>query len=724
MRIFNFLRKFKSRKKTKVLCSCHYGLFHTSFWFTNFTMPTVVRAHEPFFLRQVRSGLLRQIDLFRPKELLRLSRHARQKLTVQIVRADAHKILQFEPTLLLPTEVGSILARLSVLYVESPTKLLPQLSEFSRALIHLASFRIASHIPALLLSLLVVSVGCKERDADARFNAVFSILKDTWPSYNASWHPADYVSIAHTVSVALHLRYPLDRIREVPQTLGDLFSTAGSVPLRSGPNLTSAAFAAATICSFDVIQSFHPVYSFLVRELTACHDIFSSMLRRNASIALGADHAIPTTLTMLLTTAGSHAIAALPSELRVTTVRSLETILLNMELYLTRRDQDEFNVGLHKVVSSRMERIGYIYATASMSSRMIASSVDFVSRLVTARNLVEPLTSFVTSFVTKCASDVSPRVAVSLANILTYVHKPSPITVLAVSSSIAKEIRGTTSLLGLLIATLFDAQKTGTPFVSRKIYDRASKLKRVATVTILTQQDNNNITQEGWLEDIDDSIFGLSIRVIVESVLKIDPGKNATSFVQSGLDLVSAFVRNNGVHIQQAREWVIVSGVPAIFEAFLGEQSQWRPTNTIVRIIAHLFDSVADGVSERELIKSCLNGIVPLAVGKDSEHFEEFENRESGRVVYILLLRFMVRCDLAVIDLAMDAIDLSLGSSNERKQRLLHPAQVAVMGSELGRKDICVEWLLRTFNDLGSHMSEDRVTDGKQKVNALATAKL
>lgn len=687
-------------------------------------MPSVARAHQPYFLRQVRSGLLRQIDVFRPEELLRLSRHARQELIVQIVCADAQRILQFEPTLLLPPEVGSILARLSVLYAESPTKLLPKLSEFPRALIHLASFGIASHIPALLLSLLVVSVACKERDADARFNSVFSILKDAWPSYDASWHPADYVSIAHTVSVALHLRFPPDRVREIPRTMVDLFPTTGSVPLRFGPNLTGVAFAAATVCSFDVTQSLHPVYLFLAHEFTACRDIFSSMLRRNTSIALGANHAVPIALTMLLTTVGSHTITVLPSELQVTTFRSLETILLNMQLYLSRRDQDEFNVSLHKIVSGRMERIGFTYATVSMSSRMIASSVDFVSQLVTSCDPIEPFASFVAAFVTKCASDVSPRVAVSLANILTYIHKPSPITVLAVSSSISKEVRGTTSLLGILTAMLFDAQKTDTPSISRKIYDRASKLKRVATVTILTQQDNNNITQEGWLEDVDDSIFGLSVRVVIESVLKIDPGKSSTSFIQSGLDLVSAFVRSNGVHIQQAREWVVVSGVPAIFNAFLGKQSLWKPTNTIVRIIARLFDSVADGVSERDLLKSCLDGIVPLAVGKNSEHFEESENIESGRVVYILLLRFMVRCDLTVIDLAMDAIDLSLGSSNERKLRLLRPAQIAVMGSELGRKDICVEWLLRTFNALGPHVSEDWVVGSKQKVNALTTAKL
>lgn len=680
------------------------------------------QAYQLSFLREVRQDLLRQIEFFRPNKLQHLPRHARQKLIVLILRSDVHRLLQFEASQLLPSEVASRLARSSVLYAESPKHLLPQLSEFPKAVIHLASSAVASHIPALLLSLLIVSVACKEKDADARFNSIISILISTWPPQTSSWHPAEYTTIAHFVPIALRLRHLSERVQEVPQTWTNLFSAMGPASLRSSPNLTAAAFATAAICSFKISHPSHPVYSFLVGEVSVCHDDFSRMLNRNTSIPLGSDHTVPITLTLLLTVAGPHAVIALPPGLRVMTVHSLEALLLNMELHFARDEMDEFNVALHEIFTSRMGEVGMVYAVASTSSRVVASSANFMARLITVRNLVEPLAPMVTSFVEKCASDVTPQVAVTLANILTYLSKLPPPSVLAISFTLVNEVRGVASLLGLLIVMLSDAQKTSVPSVAQNIYDRASKLERIATITILTQQSNNNMTQEGWLEDADDTLFGLSIQIIVGSLLKADPRICPISYVRSGLELTSAFIKSQGAHFQQARQWAIVTGVPAIIKSFLGEQSQWRPTTALLQIVARLFDSVAAEVFERDLIKLCLDGVVSLVDYNALEYSEGSESRAHGRVIYIILLRFMVRCDLAVIDLAMSAIDLLLGSSGGRKQRLLRPAQIAVMGSELGRKDICVEWLLRTFNDLGSRVPKDQLNSKKE--NTLPSAKL
>lgn len=686
-------------------------------------LSTMDQNHQFSVLRQVRESLLLRIKAVRPKGLHRVPKHARHELIIQTLRADARILLQFEPSSLSPSEVASRLARLSVLYAESPTKLLPQLSEFPRVLAYLASAAIPSHISALLLSLLLISVGCAEKDADSRFNSIFSLLLSKWPSYSSFWHPADYVAIADTVSVALLLRFSPARAQKFPQSLADLFLKRASLP-QPNPDLTALSFAAAIISSFKTSQNTRPIHDFFVQELSLRHDLFMPILRQNTLATLTARHAVPTAMVMLISVGDLAAHIALPRSLQVTIVRSLETILLNMELNLTSQTPNEFHTNLHDMLLSRMENIGTLYAVASATARVTSSSANFVAQLVTFRTLVRPITPFALSFVTECTPYVTPQVAVTFASILTYLSKLPTAAAIIVSSAIAKEACGVARLLSVLVAMLSDAQKTNKPIVAREIFDRASKLGRLVTVTLTTHQNNRNVTCEGWLEPVDDSVFELSARIVVESVLDTNPEKGMKSFVQSGLEMTSAFARSTSVYFKQAREWVIVFGVPAIFQKFFGEDSRWIPKTTIVQMVARVFDSVADGTSERALVKSCLDGIVPLAFDKDSNFSDDVENNERSRVVYILLLRFMLRCDLSVIDLALDAVDRSLGSSNVRKHKWLRPAQIAVLGSELGRKEICVRWLLRTFNDLGSPSYENRVMEGRYKNGARAIPKL
>lgn len=72
----------------------------------------------------------------------------------------------------------------------------------------------------------------------------------------------------------------------------------------------------------------------------------------------------------------------------------------------------------------------------------------------------------------------------------------------------------------------------------------------------------------------------------------------------------------------------------------------------------------------------------------------------ADRLIVVLLLRCMIRCQNQLIHVTLQTITSYIGTSNDRKMSFLPLASTAVMATDVGRKNACVKWIIDLYGTL------------------------
>lgn len=523
------------------------------------------------------------------------------------------------------------------------------------------------------------------------------------------WSTVDYVDIAEGISVALTMRLENGQEAAKQRLASGMRATVQSLLCSSKEvqgSLIHSAFASGVLRAVED-NPLKDDYQF--------KEELSRSIKKNTEYKMGslqslADHDSITSFK----DADRETISMVFLVLRVArtlkhalTTEEMHTFCLTIEALMksavavdkkTERHFDLLHRQLFWCVNSYSVMLGYAYAAFSDQS-----STLFLRELMAT----QPSNAAVNRF---CAASVlrwncSATIAADLTDILSFTTETlSALFKLCIPRLvpvISQDLRAISYLAGLVIALLQEfnvAEPRARIFflldtICLCLSHRHKTLERAASEPV------SNTFQQNSRPELWDKFA-----TILQHTLTVHAHDDA--FCSRITECLCQMLRNEEQDCKSAQTQLTILFPSLLVQNYVFEGPPGSEKRRLLHA-ASVFDILAERSMSDTIAKEFIDNVL-----ESSNHVNDRRNRLIG----VLLLRFLGRCNVDLFNIVSDGVSRFIGVDQQRKLQFLPLARLSVLGMDMLRKDKSIEWLLAFFRDV----SGTEKVDGSISSRALA----
>lgn len=364
----------------------------------------------------------------------------------------------------------------------------------------------------------------------------------------------------------------------------------------------------------------------------------------------------------------------------------LEVIMINVAMMKKGSNNSNADVDpqLLRSVKGCSEVLGKAYALFSSREGSNNKCVHFLQRLALENHKNIVVERFVLASAVEC--ETTPQDAIALCDLLAFLTTRSA-TVFNVLATRAVHVVSSDSesmkaACGFLLSLVMDVS-TGPNGI--RAANLLNVMKQITSHRSKVFFRPSEAGTSGGDED-GHHIFWLPlIRALQRCLLVHRCGEN---FSIQCIEFFRAVLYTSETSLRPARS-ALVEELPALMleeYIFCGNA---RSEQKRLLQLASVFDALADTVVDSDMISSCLDKVIAAST--------KLSQREV-RLVCVLLLRFMKRCNLDVLETTLSSLRIFVRRGEARKIDFLPLCRLAVLGTDMLRKRHAVEWILGVFD--------------------------
>lgn len=557
---------------------------------------------------------------------------------------------------------------------------------------------ISTHLSASVSSFrLPILFGRSDFKAQKAFMVLLSSVMRGWNlSVNkASWNHVQYLDISKAICVCLGMLMDPGRKREslgsllldVQQIIDDSFTASNKENDLLILSTTTGLLLVIEKSELETKKYGREACEVLMSKLAAHERLLFAFVKIPTYTLLPASCKDAVSLIMLLSTV-SVAFCSLASAEQLSALRSAVEVLLLIGTGLKKRDAGnpldiEFNQQVHYAITNQSTSLGRTYANIVQAERSFHSCLQFLATYASQNS--SSATALRIAFTTAMRCNYVPSIATGFIDILSLFQKPPRVAYEGMTEKliplVAKEMSAVHSLGKLIIAVFSE------PLSGKHLSRNAFLLSALSQILQKASESSSSTSRVGE-ESLANESMWLWMVTRMQAVMRSN--KTDTRFMSSCISCASRIMSSSSMEFMSARESLLQS-LPSflaneyIFAAISASKRQ-RTLHTIV-----ILDTISQTIGNENHFRSCL------------QVFAEAGKRRGGddeRTAGLLILRAMIKCHPELLGIAMASANEFVGTDAGRKAELLPLAQAAVLGTDTGRKNACVEWILDCFGDL------------------------
>lgn len=354
------------------------------------------------------------------------------------------------------------------------------------------------------------------------------------------------------------------------------------------------------------------------------------------------------------------------------------------------KDSDAYHLQVHRCIKKHSITLGSAFARVVARERSVYSCIGFLQSLISqnATNLSACRFVFAAGMTCKWTPDISLAFldVLSLARNQTVSTRESATQ--SLGAVICKDI-DVISMLGEMVLCVI-AEPTYHGDHARANYllrglatvfaERRKKAMHVADrgKPISANSARNEEAETRWV---------LLVAHIMEA-FKQNAGEE--EFALACIDCFSRIMELKEITWCLAGQELIQKLPKVLLEDYLFVDLPVQQEKRLIHVVVVL-DIICEKIADEETYSKFMAALMNNAsrIGERSD-----------RIVGVLLLRCMTRCNEEVLDVALKAVTEFVGSNTDRKYRFLPLIRTAVLGADTAKKDKCVQWILEVFGNL------------------------
>ncbi|KAI0560240.1 hypothetical protein FGB62_120g126 [Gracilaria domingensis] len=173
-------------------------------------------------------------------------------------------------------------------------------------------------------------------------------------------------------------------------------------------------------------------------------------------------------------------------------------------------------------------------------------------------------------------------------------------------------------------------------------------------------------------------------------VFLVDGHPRSEPMLSASIQCVSQLMTQGDASTKFAASYLRESFTKVLIENYLFRDMPITMRERLVHVV-HFLDAIASTTEDAQIFETFLTTLIESA---------EKVGGKADRMVGILLLRCLTRCDEKVVSVALDKMTSFIGTNRHRKETFLPLVRAAVLGLDTAKKDVCVVWMMRLFGDM------------------------
>lgn len=654
-------------------------------------------------LTALRYKLRSRIQDLLPTRIRQAPRGNRQIVIVEVANEIASQILK-HGTSRVPTN-NLALQTLTALYVSCAEEARSQLSYIVDVFEIVGGRADVSNLTSVLGALLIAAVD-RNSGQSSLLTSALGVLLQKWPSHPDSWHPQHYVNIADTISVCASLHGADACLNAFTSLYRDSFETVSLPRFAVCAGLFNAVEQKNTCCSLIQI---------LGSECLRILPVLVPLNIRSPRPTVSVRHIRAYCSAFIIASAGPKVAEYVPLSCVKTLTIALENVVF-ICLENTGVFEGDTTVSvLRPTFNALLLRFTAVYTLLSLRVRAATSVLIFVKELITSSAVTASKLVFLRIFAGLASSQISPVGNAHLLDTMAYTETGTmtmPITLVGqMTKCVARDMKA----LGLLaIATLLDLEvDTATEgHIKRHGLALAAYTSRALSARATYFHQKMFLCDGNDEEELGESLEEIWLRLAC-CLIKFLSSRYASNFVIF-TNLIIALFGAKDIEVREAKKYAVMNCLCTLIEAYddcrrssLDDES--GESKTALRCILAAVSGMALTVNERSLTIKSLKKLVCAASGS---------GYDAESVACICLLRYMQRCEIALVDIAMNCISDLVGPTKKRKLAFRNLISEYVLRMELGRKNKCLIWLIKEFTGVPTSsidVSETAVTTPKNQ---------
>lgn len=624
--------------------------------------------------------------------------------------------LRIDPSPLSVSAVASSLASLSALYAIAPKAVLPRLVHVPPLLATVARAS-PDKLRLVLRALPLIAAGIPDSvlSSDRLIHVLLPFLSAPAPSSSACL-PSHHLAIVDYVALASAIRWP--SAVHVPSPLLSHFTAPHAQHADAPPPLVALAVAAGLYTAFESSASRHTLLSYIAAVIGHHLHIFDNLSPAHAYPGLQPSHSTPVALLFLIAAVGPPLFHFLPTHTLPSIMSALQrlNITLCSLTHPTSHRIDPFFTDLQALFNTSAAYLAAVYTAVTLTLRAVNSATRTLHLMLASTHPANPsLNRFILTFATFATSHVGPMPNVAMLDMFSMLHPTALILQNRLShllvDAIAPDLPSMTALARITCAVLLvDLTQNQSTIIKR----RASTLLRYTARVLsaraaLSKRKRANL---GYLSDSSENEHEVVWMLLAQGVIQLISSYPGDSLVTSCVDFATALIASDEACMYAGRQYVVKTVLPKLLQRH-SSLHDGSPSQKDIMLSVRVMDSIVTNTGDAHLLSECVNNTVAVALDSGIGTVE--------RVAYVCILRGMLRCDISMVNVVMNGLDKLVGSSTEKKKQFMGIARVAVLGAEMSRKNVCLQWLLKTFNGLGT--SANNRAQGMQPENAVSSSR-
>ena len=383
---------------------------------------------------------------------------------------------------------------------------------------------------------------------------------------------------------------------------------------------------------------------------------------------------IPSCFSSLASSQQLRVIREATQVLMATSCHSLSTTTASPEV--------AFNIMVQETVAKHHNAIEESYARIVQAERCFASALGFLSEL--ASEYPTRTLPFSTTITTAGVCKYLPDVAVGFIDILSLSRNHTRTVFIFVNEKLAPHVSTDSSSIRILLKLVVSLM---CQLSSKKHLHRASfllsTLSSVLKSSITARQDASLL----HVHEENEAMWLWLVNLIIEHLQR---NVDSSNYVSACMSLSARVIRSANRELLSARESLLTRLPELLVQHFIFEEKLGNRRRRLLQTLL-ILDAISQSPSIEAYFRKWLSMIGEA--GKQG-------GIEAERTAGLLLFRAVVKCHPSLVGVSIDGASAFIGSDVSRKERLLPLAQAAVLGTDSGRKAVCVEWILECFGDL------------------------
>lgn len=644
-------------------------------------MQHAIALNDQVQLKRLRNSLQAKSRSLLPLRVHNAPKGDRESIIAEEVNIVVTSIYRYEVPLT-PAVFSSSLQTLAALFSSCQRKRAEQLHIVPQVFGHVAEIADVSHLPALLGSLLIVAAW-EEPHHCHRLTIVLEAILKKLPLQPSSWLPGDYAALADTISIAAQICVSRSLLWE---TL-----TSCHLPPKF-LSLTHFAVCAGFCNAYKPTTHDHPLAKLFGSFWSFIIPVLQRYSTRYPRLTLCFNHAPPIRILIIAACAGSQATKLIP----VTAVNPLLLVFENaissfFSVHAT-SNSSSFLVTCLSLFKNMLTRITSVYAALLVRTRATRSAIAIVNDIASRGVGMSSKTIFVRAFVLSLSLELTPEMSAAMLDAISLLETGSSFAPLAnqLTKHVARDMKAV-NLLAIATYSIMEVDWTHEGRIAQRGYNLTRCTAKVLAVR------NRFSHREYCLYDDDSEDSTTSIEDIwvrlTSCLLEIISIEDISRVLDCVAFLVGLF-GSSDIVVLQARKHAATNSMCALMKRYMKVISKTSSNNEqerkeLVRCMVVVVGGLASSVKDVSLITHCLSKLVHLVSGQGF-------NVES--MTCVCLLRFMQLCDVSLVTIVMTCVDELIGVTAERRNLFREILSVYILRMEMGRKTLCLEWLLNTYN--------------------------